>query len=567
MNVSNLNGEVLALRKSGGFRREENLAIIEIAGKDAAKLLQARLSNDVSALEPGQGQSTCLLDRKAAILVCGCIYRLGDRYWLLVDRAQAAETLALLEEFRFREQVGFSILPDLQFLSVHGRKVDMLMLQVQTGGEKLAAREFACGQIEVSGKPVTVLRRSTIGEPGLLFISDLDIHDGLAEQARALNMVPISNEAYAIARLEAGDLGLALHGLVLPETGLESTAVSYTKGCFPGQEVLARIKTYGAPRRGSAGLVFDQAVESMPAPGTPFSINGEEAGIILAIGTSAVLGKPVATVIIQRENRVPGKQLTIGINGALYPVTVVTLPFYTQESKDNEARTLYDKALKEFADGDELDAVGMLREVIELRPTFGDAYETLGVILSRHDELDEAIKLMNQLAALDPRSIMAHANLSVFYMQKGDKEAAEEEKAVAMSIRMSEMARSVAAEKQEEEERRKRREASAERMTMFREVLKIDSEDFLANAGLGSVYVDLEQYADAIPYLEKALVKRPNHTVAYVSLGEAFEKLGKTAEAVETYKKGVVVASQRGDGEPLKKMQIRLNHLGAGANK
>ncbi|HEY9789233.1 MAG TPA: tetratricopeptide repeat protein [Candidatus Obscuribacterales bacterium] len=572
-----MNDEVLALRKSGAFHHCDDLSVIKISGTDAASFLQARLSNDVLALQPGDGQLTSLLDRKAHVLFCGSLHRLGDVYWLIVARSQCRDALKLLEEFKFRDRVAFEILDGAHFLSIDSTKCDLLLMRMLPKGARLEPREHSAVAAEVAGAQTTFIRRSNAGEPGLLVVSGYDsdgctggrqpAFDALVAEAKSLNLLEISTAAYDIACLEAGNLGLRLDGLLLPESGLEASMVSYTKGCFPGQEVLARIKTYGAPRRGVAGVVFEDngSAQSELAPGATIQVNGEDVGTIHQSAYSPTLKKHIATVIIQREYRVPDQKVNITVNGAPYTVTVATMPFYCSAGKAAAAQELYDKALREFARGSEQEAISMLREVIDLNPTMADAYETLGVILNRHDQLDEAITLMKQLACLDANSIMAHANLSVFYMQKGDKEAAEEEKAIAMSIRMSELARSAAVEQQEQEQRQQLKAAAQERMSMFREVLAIDADDFLANAGLGSVYVDLEKYGEAVPYLQKALSKRPNHTVAYVALGEAFEKLGQTAEAVDTYKKGVVVAAQRGDGEPMKKMQIRLEKLAAEA--
>jgi tetratricopeptide (TPR) repeat protein len=146
-------------------------------------------------------------------------------------------------------------------------------------------------------------------------------------------------------------------------------------------------------------------------------------------------------------------------------------------------------------------------------------------------------------------------------MQKGDKEAAEGEKAKAMSIRMSQMARDFAAQQKQEEEVRKRKAEAEQRMGMFKQVLEIDPHDFLANAGMGSALVDSDKYEEAVPYLQKALAVRPTHTVAYRSLAEALEHLGRIDEAIAVYEQGVAIAAQRGDLTPMKAMQSELQRL------
>src|SRR5262249_818951 len=148
-----------------------------------------------------------------------------------------------------------------------------------------------------------------------------------------------------------------------------------------------------------------------------------------------------------------------------------------------------------------------------------------------------------------------------FYLEQGNKEAAEEEKAVAMSIRMQKLAREVDLQKQEEKSQQQSREEALERMGMFAQVLEIDSEDLLANFGMGSIHVELKEFDRAIPYLLKAISLKPMHTVAYLALGAAYQGIDDPEQAKDIYKKGIEVASKRGDMTPLKEMQLRLSQI------
>jgi tetratricopeptide (TPR) repeat protein len=231
---------------------------------------------------------------------------------------------------------------------------------------------------------------------------------------------------------------------------------------------------------------------------------------------------------------------------------------------------LYGRALQSFAheqeattNADTDHSVVLLREVLELDPFFEDGYEALGVILSKRGRLDEAITLMKKLAELNPDSVMAHTNLSVFYVEKGMKEAAEDEKAISMSIRMKLAAQLASAEIQDKKKKEEEEQEARDRMAMFKEVLDIDDDDLLANYGVGSCQVALGEYEQAIPFLEKALKIKPTHTVAYVCLGEAYEGLGKKSKAVDAYEQGIAVASKRGDMTPMQDMQKRLAVLQA----
>jgi folate-binding protein YgfZ len=541
-----LQEQVLALRQLGGFARLSDFGLVEVSGRDAAKYLQARLSNDVLKLQDGQMQMTSLLDRKAYIIAYLSLHRLAeDRFLMLMEREQLPTVMQQIEMYHFQEKLSYQVL-------------DWTLWTVQGGTASLVTAPEGATQLE----------RSFSGDIGFVFALPPEHPDdalkSLEGQAQALNMVALSPEALDVARVEGGlprwkvDFGPEE---VLPETGLENIAASYAKGCFQGQEVLARIRTYGAPKRGLVGLTFAEGKQFGWANDTVISHEGKEIGTLKSNVFSPTLGRTIALAYVQREYRVPDTSLQVTIDGAAYEAKVVALPFYHPELRHAEARKRYERALNEFTTGSEQKAIEELREAIKLDPMLADAYEALGVALSRQEQIDEAIAVMKQLDRLDPESIMAHANLSVFYMQKGDKEAAEEEKAKAMSIRMTQMAREFGQQKAKEEEDRKRKAEAEQRMGMFRQVLEIDPDDFLANAGMGSAYVDMEKFEDALPYLQKALAVRPTHTVAYVTLAQAYEQLGRIDDAVQVYTTGVAVAAQRGDLTPMKEMQSQLERL------
>ena len=97
----------------------------------------------------------------------------------------------------------------------------------------------------------------------------------------------------------------------------------------------------------------------------------------------------------------------------------------------------FERAVDLFSQGKKEEAAAALRALIARRPDYADAYETLGMVLYKLGRLDEAIEWTEKLAALEPEEPMAHVNLSVFYMKKGMKERAEEEKAKATVLQFS----------------------------------------------------------------------------------------------------------------------------------
>lgn len=325
------------------------------------------------------------------------------------------------------------------------------------------------------------------------------------------------------------------------------------------------MRSQGAPTRGLMGLVFAEGQHLSFDLETKVFLGHDEIATVKSNCFSPTLDATVAIASVKRDFRVPYKTLAVKISDTDYCVQIVPLPFVKPEAAQVKARRLYEQALQEFAKEKEDDpdskSITLLREAIAIAPDLQDAYEALGVILSKRERLDEAIDLMEKLAAINPDSVMAHTNLSVFYVDKGWIEKAEEEKAISMSIRMKNAAQQAVADEELKQQKEQARKEAAERMEMFKQVLEIDEEDLLANYGFGSCCVALDQFEQALPFLKKAISIKPSYTVAYLSLGQAYVGLGNKELAAQTYEQGIEVASKRGDLSPMNDMQAKLETL------
>jgi folate-binding protein YgfZ len=543
--------------------------------------LQAQTTNDLNTLKEWGSQNSSLIDRKARPVGCYKLFNLGSEYAIICDTNQANAILEHLEKYRFADKVDFEIASDVRFLSLQGRAslavLDSCLAEEEEEGTGLKRglfeRDYWSGRI--AGTKIEIFRYTLTGEEGFLILVKDDrftpTKETIAKAAASLGLEPLTPPILECARVEAGlsKLGTDFSGEnLLAETNLDESSVSYNKGCFQGQEVLARIKGQGSPSRSLVGLIIE------PSPATPFPIDtpievaGETIGWMKSNCYSQFLHQFIAIAMFKRDHRTPGKSFHSTINGTDFTIKVETLPFFTAPSPSIVARELYEKALSVFAGEDETkketqdwQSITLLREAVLLDPLFEDAYESLGVILNRRGATDEAIEVMLHLAKLNPDSAMAHTNLSVFYVEKGWKEKAEEEMAISMSIRMREAASQFSKDKEAEEERKKQQAETLQRMSMFEQVLEIDPEDQLANYGYGDCLVALDRFEEAVPHLQKAIRLKPSHSVAYVSLGRAFEGLNRLEEARSTYLDGIDAAARRGDGEPMKKMKDRLSQL------
>jgi tetratricopeptide (TPR) repeat protein len=168
---------------------------------------------------------------------------------------------------------------------------------------------------------------------------------------------------------------------------------------------------------------------------------------------------------------------------------------------------------------------------------------------------------MQRLLVVNPSSIMAHTNLSLYYNRQGRIEDAEREAGEALRAKMN-----------RERDQRQRAEALREetaataadrkrRSEMFRQVLEIDPGDALGNFGLGELLVEEGRHVDAVAHLQRALRTDPRYSAAFFALGRAFEGADDPEAAVSTYREGIKVAAAKGDLSTANKMQERLAAL------
>jgi folate-binding protein YgfZ len=602
---------VLALRNGVGFCLSEAYSVLEITGADAAPFLQNRLSSDVLSLKAGDGHLSAALDRQGRIEGLFSLHCLstdaGGVYLLLTDTAEADHLRAAILRFKIIEQVAIRDLSNetCVFL-VQGPHTTALLdkLVVMTPQER-AWPEFSWQESSLSAQPDIMLRlfrRSVTGEDGVFLLVNAThakaVEQALEEALKVVSGIHLSEEALEVLRVEAGLPRFGrdyTHETPLPETGLERLAVSYDKGCYLGQETVAKIRTYGGAPRLLCGLLLPpdlgeaewKTLQAHPSLTTSLHVEGREMGRLGSLVLSGTLDRPIAIAALGRQERIPGKTLAITIGTQTYQATVTLLPFvhsvqaaHFLETEPTQAQALLKEALKLFSQNQEDQARALLRDAIAQDPMLAEAHEALGVITARQETPEayrEAIAYMERLLELEPDHVLAHTNLSVYYMKLGDKEKAEAEKGLAtmasfraamrdkapISTETPELtAEKVAQEKaQQEEQQQKKQMALQEKVVLFQNALQFSPDDPLGNFGLASALLELGRYEEAIVPFQKTITAQPKQSTAYLSLGKALEASGRSNEAMDIYRKGVEVAAAKGDLMPLQAMQARLAAL------
>jgi folate-binding protein YgfZ len=285
-----------------------------VRGTDGAEFLQGQLTNDVEALEPNTGCYAALLDRKGHMQADMRVLRLdtGD-LWLDTEPETAGTVERHLRMYSVGREVEIEDATSAwSIVSVLGPGA------ADAGGSPPVAPEHAQRYYEREG--VEILAVAT--DLGLDLIVRTEVSDELRELLDRSEAVEVSEAAAEILRVESGRprFGREMTTATIPqEAGIDERAVSFTKGCYIGQETVARLHYRGKPNRHLRGL----RLESPAADGDPIMLGDREVGRIGTAVLSPAHG-PIALAVIRREAE-PGARVEVGEPGVA--AEVVDVPF------------------------------------------------------------------------------------------------------------------------------------------------------------------------------------------------------------------------------------------------
>lgn len=491
-------------------------ALIEVTGADREAFFQGQVTNDLLSLELKEAQVTARLNRTGKLQSFFTIARLEDKLLILCEKALVENILTDFNKFIIMDEVELKLLSEKVFVHFNYFLTEDTSYLFRTNFYGINA---AIGIAPVSNVPETNKQE--------------------LEEVRFLNGYPLWMKDVSEA-------------MFINDSYLNDIAISYKKGCFLGQETVAKIEN----NRGAAYFpVLLQLESASTLPESEFFIEDKKAGKVNYQKDQYVQ----ATLF--RDFRIEGKKLTITIDGKNYQVIVHYLPFYKNQTKTQIADELYHDGVDEFQKANTDLAMDFMKRAIAFNPEHSDAYESVGVILGRKEQYQEAIEWMDKLLSVKSTSVMAHTNKSLFLMKMGKIEEAEAEKALATIKSFSMFGEEAKMKKALEAERLKKEEDILRREKMFHQVLEIDADDTVALYGVGDIAFHRENYKDAVTNLERVVALDEKYSAAYLLLGKSLEASGNLERAMQVYKKGIDVASKRGDMMPANEMQSRLNQL------
>jgi folate-binding protein YgfZ len=316
--------EHLAVRRAAGFLDHGRRGRFAVSGTDRAEFLQGLLSNDVRSLPLWQGAEALLLTPRGKVIAGMVSYHRPGEYLLDCPEEVREELLARLTMYVLSSDVTIEDRTEkTACLSIHGpRAADVLRL---VSGVPVPAGLFALCPTVFPETEALVARVDWYGDTGFDVHLPVIAAVSLSAAFAAAGARRVGPEAGETLRIEAGRarFGAEIDGNTLPPEvpALVERAVSFTKGCFVGQETVARIRTYGHVNRELRGLLVEGG--SPPAPGAPVRAAGEAAGSVTSACVPPTLGFPIALAMLKRKYLEPGTVVETDAGGATVPARVV----------------------------------------------------------------------------------------------------------------------------------------------------------------------------------------------------------------------------------------------------
>jgi folate-binding protein YgfZ len=318
--VDTLSSEHRVLLEGCGLLDRSERGKLALSGDGAAEFLNGQVTNELMTLRPGEGCYAAFLTHKGKMLGDLRILAVGAEPpggspELLLDTERSA-LQALFDMIR-RFKVGFAVELDKRtlergLLSLIGPDAKRV-----AGAAELGDAEHANAPVEIGDVPALAVRTDV----GVDLICESADTERLARTLVELGAIAVSEEAVECLRVELGRprFGIDVDETVIPqEAGLNDRAVSFTKGCYVGQETVARLHYRGKPNRHLRGLRLSEPA----SPGEELRLGDRTVGRVASMVVSPRLG-PIALALVRREAE-PGAEVLVG---AHVRAEVVALPF------------------------------------------------------------------------------------------------------------------------------------------------------------------------------------------------------------------------------------------------
>jgi folate-binding protein YgfZ len=317
-----------AARHRAAFMDRSSRGRILVSGRDNAAYLQGLLTNDIVALPKGQGCYAAYLTAQGRMITDLWVYQLGDVILLMVAGGVKDALLARLDALVFSEDVQLDDVTErfAQIAIIGPRSASIVGSLLKSGTTVLdALTDHGNMRMNWEGRQAVVTRVSDLGEPGFeLYVERGDAETGfdrpIIDALRQHDVPELDDQAAEAIRIEAGVplFHRDMDEETIPlEAGIEARAISQTKGCYVGQEVIVRVlhRGHGRVARRLVGLQLsvgpDSADKSVPKAGARVLATDREIGHVTSAAFSPALKRPIALAYLQRDFVQPGTHVSV----------------------------------------------------------------------------------------------------------------------------------------------------------------------------------------------------------------------------------------------------------------
>ena len=572
------NNSYLKAREFSFFDLTSIYQLIDLKGQDCRLFLHSITTQDIKNISVGGNKSAAILQKNSKIIALFNVVCLSECHWILIAQKSLVEKIyQYLDNYLFSEDVQIKTVKSHLFY-IQGTKIkdfipEKLYKQIRFLENNLlklyqvskydSIENIYYLSIAFTGDESCLISVSNpitmpkwLEKLNQLHSFDTDLFHLMRGENKILKWEDDVNEDYLI--LEVDD---------------NQNFVHLNKGCYPGQETVARVLSRGKLQKkliqivsneelmqGSTLYYKDIAVVWIKSVFFSFSQNQfitfayykqtffEQNN--LKVGEMITLWKlPVKDKkeIIDKKNKIK--------------IKIITKPIYESLIILEKTKQLYEEGMKKFHSDEFNCAKTTFKKILHFKPTHIDAIEALSVIYERENDIVKAINLNKSLTQIDACLIMPHTNLSRLYMKQGLIEKAEEEKNIATRMGYQKTADLGNSISQNISKDTLETHQDKKRIDTFYQVLEIDPMDEIAHFSLGKFFFEKKQLNKAIDHLKKVIEQNELYTFAYILLGKSFTTLNENKKAKGMFDKGLMSAKKNGEMALEKEIKNELSKL------
>ena len=322
--------EYRSVRTAAGLFDLSHRVLLQFTGPDRVSFLQGMLSNDLRALNTFDGQQAMILNQQGKVLADVRVLCAMNSFYLDFWEPLKEKIVVHLNRYLVADEVEINDpSANWKMLSMQGPRAQELLAQV-FGHVELPSRPAQHTMVQFDDSPICVVRADHSGQSGYDLVVEKSLLAAFAQRLTQLGAFWVGEEAQKTLRIEAG---IPRYGVdftednLLLEVGLDD-AVSFTKGCYLGQEVVERIRSRGHVNKKLCGLLLDG---DEPANfGDPISAAADkEVGRITSSVVSLALNRPIALGYVSKDCWSVGTNLSVQRENGPITATVTALPFVT----------------------------------------------------------------------------------------------------------------------------------------------------------------------------------------------------------------------------------------------